>query len=394
MKVTALRIVGDGMVQKKAENLFDKIEAFASYGFNRSHSVEYSVISFWTMWLKTYYPVEFFAASMTNAANDGDEDWMKILVDDALSNYGIEVLPPDINVSTGRFEIVGDNALTAPFMSVKGVSENVTNFVLEARAKAQGGKFTDKAHFLSLVNKTKVNKRHQENLERVGAFANIEAGLPPRHPDRLKDQIELLPGLIVSHVKADRKIDADDKFTKAKIIHIVNETRACEGCDLHEKPHPVVRLGKSAKFMVVTDYPNWTEEKANKMMEGDGSSYVKKALNAAGHTMNDGYFTSLVKAAKNKEDKFLTNAQITSCSKYLDQEIEVLKPPVIVLLGNAAIKHFLPSVKPADMMGKVVFDAKLDASLVIGFNPMQIAFTESKQKDLDKIFEAVFDMVN
>lgn len=146
--------------------------------------------------------------------------------------------------------------------------------------------------------------------------------------------------------------------------------------------------------MVVTDYPNWTEEKANKMMEGEGSSYIKKALNEAGHTINDGYFTSLVKAAKNKEDKFLTNAQITSCSKYLDQEIEVLKPPVIVLLGNAAIKHFLPSVKPADMMGKVVFDAKLDASLVIGFNPMQIAFTESKQKDLEKIFKTVFDMVN
>lgn len=383
-----------GMSEKASGNLFDKIESFAGYGFNKSHAAVYSVISFWTMYLKTYYPVEFFAAALTVAANAGEDDDIRALVEDALSTYAIEMMPPDINLSSKRFEIVNDTMLTAPFTTIKGISENVTTFIQEARLKAVGHKFTDKAHFLSLVNKTKVNKRHQESLDKVGAFALIEAGLPPRHPDRLKDQLELLPGLIVAHVKADRKIDSGDKFLKSKIIQIVNETRICKDCNLTGKAHPVVRMGRTARFMVVTDAPNWTEDKANKMLEGDGCAYLKAAISNAGMTANDGYFTSLVKAAKNKDDKYLTNAQITSCSKYLDREIEVLKPPVIVLLGNAAIKHFLPSAKPSEMMGKVVFDAKLDASLVIGFNPMQIAFTESKQKELDKIFTQVFDMVN
>jgi DNA polymerase-3 subunit alpha len=374
-----------------AGDLFDKIEAFAGYGFNRSHAVEYSVISYWTMWVRVRYPAEYFAACLSIVG----EDKLTSLITDA-REYGIELLPPDINLSSDRFTIPDDKHLLAPFSSVKGISENTARRIVELREK-NGGKFTDVDHFEKVCKEvgSKVNVKVRGNLELVGALASITPGSAgPRDMTRRKDQIELMPGLIVDTVKADRSTDTKEPFLRAKIIHIIQEYRGCSACDLASQPHPAIRMGGNVKFMVVSDCPTWQEEKADKFLEGDAAECVKRAIKAAGLRPGDGYFTSLVKAKKN--DKFLTNGQINGCSGFFDRELELIKPPIIIALGSGAIKRLLPGLKgsTAELAGKVVYDPKLDASIVCGINAQQVHFDASKQDILDDIFRKVADILS
>ncbi|NQZ54733.1 MAG: DNA polymerase III subunit alpha [Piscirickettsiaceae bacterium] len=380
-----------GLDPTNAELLFDKIEKFAGYGFNKSHAVEYSIISYWAMWLKVYHRQEFYAASLSVAK----EDKLPGIVKDAESN-GIYVIPPDINKSGMDFESGYDekreqHVLYTPFNRLKGLSDNTTRAILAAREGRE--KFTSKEDFLKSVNKTKCNKRHQEVLDKTGAFADVELEqIPARHPDRLKEQMQLMPGLIVQSIKADRDL-AIASTTRMEIAKLVDETRHCERCTLAGGIHPETTLGKAPKFMVVTDAPNWSEEQNSKMMKGKACEYLETAIKDSGLKLNNGYYTSLVKSPKN--EKQLTNEQINGCSGYLKREIELLKPAVIIALGSGVIRHFVPDVKGGvmDLTGQVVYVPELDASIVFGISPGMISFDPAKSKDLQETFERVKELL-
>jgi uracil-DNA glycosylase family 4 len=377
-----------GMDEIPAGKLFDKIEAFAGYGFNRSHAVEYSLISYWCLWVRIRYPAEYFAACMSIVK----EEKLPSLVEEA-REFGIEILPPDINLSRERFTIPDDNHLLAPFSAIKGISENTALRIVELR-RGNGGAFKDMDDFLNITEAkgSKVNSKVRDVLDKVGALVPLQPGATPvRSIDRRRDQTELMGGLIIDSVKADRTTDLTEKFLRAKVISLVQEYKGCEGCDLAGQPHPTVRAKHTVKFMVVSDCPSWQEEKADKMLEGDAADFIKEAIKAAGLNPAEGYYTSLVKAKKN--DKFLTNAQINGCKGFLQRELELVKPAVIVALGSASIKHFIPGIKggTAELAGKVVFDKTLDASIVCGLNAQQLLFDPSKADILAAVFEKVAD---
>jgi DNA polymerase-3 subunit alpha len=373
-----------GMPTHTAAELFDKIEKFAGYGFNLSHAVEYTVISWWCMWLKIYHPGAFYAASLT--VND-DEGKLGGLVNDAKAR-GFAVYPPDINLSGLRYHASADRLL-APFHAVKGISDTVATHILAARDKAPGGKFTSREHFESLVNKSKVNQRHRDALDKVGAFADVEAGQPAaRDPARLRNQMELLPGIIQDVLKADRLTNTSDKLLRTKVIHIMNEYRSCKACPKQDEPHPAIRMGNStARYMVVFDGPSYYDGKKNKLLEGDNGLTLRNALKEAGVDPNEGYFTALVKAPKDKGEKFYSNEVLNACTGFLKKELELIKPAVIVTMGGAATRFFLPDVKAQESMGKHVFRADLDATIVVGLNVAQIAFDGTKAANLTEVCE-------
>jgi DNA polymerase-3 subunit alpha len=408
-----------GMSEGRAGALFDKIEAFAGYGFNRSHAVEYSIISVWTMWLRVRYPAEYFAACMSIVK----EDKLPGLVNDA-RECGIEVLPPDINKSRERFTIPDDKHILAPFSAVKGISENTALRIVELRERNRNwkvvkikkkrdgttedvygldeespvkGRFDSFEEFAICAGQpgSKVNAAAVANLDLVGAFANITPGSkPPRHPDRRKDQTELMPGLIIDAVKADRQTDVSDKFLRAKIITLAQEYKKCEGCDLAGKPHPTIRCKSTVKFMVVTDSPTYDEERADQLLHGEAADYIKTAIKEAGLGVGDGYYTTLVKSRKPKDQKFLTNAQLNGCRKFIERELELIKPSVIVALGSNTIKHFIPGAKPSELAGKAIYDAKLDATIICGLNPVQIVMDPTKIDVLLSTFEKVAEVLS
>jgi DNA polymerase III subunit alpha len=393
MKIKSIKkIPGSGMNPFAAGNLWDKIEVFAGYAFNKSHSVEYTIISWWAMWLKTHYPAEFYAASLTTVDR---EDKVSALVLDARKR-DIDVLPPDINLSSNRIEIRGERELLAPFQAVKGCSENAAAAIMQMRREA-GGAFKGRAELEELLAQHKLagkcNKTVRDRLDAVGAFVSIDGGLPALHPDRLKDRLEFMAGFTVDSVKADRRIEAS--VATAPVIRLIESLRACEGCSLKGGVHPVPRMGKTPKFMVVFDAPTWQEEKANKLFEGDSATYFKAALKDAGLSGNDCYVTALVKSPKPKGTKMLANEMINGCAQHLKRELEIVKPPVIVAMGSAAARFFVPSVKgsTSELVGKVVYDPALDASIVFGINPAQVIFDPSKVAQLQAVAQKIAELV-
>jgi DNA polymerase-3 subunit alpha len=385
-----------GMTEGSANALFDKIEVFAGYAFNKSHSVEYAVISWWTMWLKVNYPAEFFAASLTEI--DKEEKREPLVMDARRMN--MQVLPPDINRSSARVEIVGEDKLYAPFQALKGLSEKAAGYIVDARTK-WGKPFENRTDLDAALKAADYTGRHinqsvKDKLIVIGAFAECEGDkVPAMHPDRLKSRIELLPGFTVDTVKADRSLNAE-KLALLQLVRIAEEATSCDKCSLKGGCHPMPRIGKTPKFMVVSDNPNWQEEKAGRLLEGDNAKLVINALKEAGLSAQDGYFTTLVKSGKPRDQKTLTNEQLNNCGEYLKRELEILKPPVVVTLGSNAARFFAPGVKggSTELAGKVIFDPKLDASIVFGINPGQIFHDPGKYSILQTVAAKVADLIN
>jgi DNA polymerase-3 subunit alpha len=379
------------MTDYQANKLFDTIEKFAGYGFNKSHSVSYAIISYTAMYLKTHYPLDFFAASMSIL----DEDKMPSLVSDA-NTHGIEIYPPDINISTDKFEVGADHAgeqiLIIPFNRVKGISSLSALGLVEAR-EALGGSFKSVEEFRANVTSRRCNSRVMDSLDKVGAFAHIQVNaLPPRHPDRLKDQLELLPGLSSSHVSVTRKMLRTPETLKG-ITKLYSGLAKCADCSLAGGAHPTPIFGRKAEFMVITDCPTKNEDSVGKMLSGDGADFIKYSLQETGLKAANGYFTTLVKSIKN--GRKLTNEQINGCSQYLDHEIKLLTPAVIVLMGSDTIKRFLPAEKkPNEVRCKVVYSKEYDANFVVGMNPALLWFDVSRQDEMTEIFQVVADLIN
>lgn len=151
-----------------ANDLFDKMEKFAEYGFNKSHAVAYSVISYQTAFLKYYYPAEFFAALLSSEL--GNMDKITQYIGDA-KHFDIEVMPPSINESLWPFNVVGKN-IRFGMGAIKNVGVNAVEEIV--RERAQNGPFTGFVNFAERVNLKIINTRVIESLIKVGAFDECE----------------------------------------------------------------------------------------------------------------------------------------------------------------------------------------------------------------------------
>lgn len=160
-----------GINREKANEIFDFMEKFAGYGFNKSHAAAYAYVSYQTAWLKAHYPAEFMAASMSSELHNVDQ--LKLFYDDAQSQLnGITFLPPDINESFYRFIPNANKQIRYALGAIKGTGESAVNSIVEAREK--GGAFKSLFDFCERVGKQYINKRTIESLIRAGAFDCID----------------------------------------------------------------------------------------------------------------------------------------------------------------------------------------------------------------------------
>ncbi|MDJ0780664.1 MAG: DNA polymerase III subunit alpha [Desulfosarcinaceae bacterium] len=156
--------VSNGVEQQAATDLFDLIEKFGGYGFNKSHSAAYALISYQTAYLKAHYPVEFMAALLTSEM--GSIDGVVKFIGECRA-HSIEVLPPDINASSKSFTVNG-GSIRFGLVAVKNVGGNAIDAIIEARAA--DGPFDTLFNFCERVDLRRVNKRVVESLIRCGAF--------------------------------------------------------------------------------------------------------------------------------------------------------------------------------------------------------------------------------
>ncbi|HEY4573723.1 MAG TPA: DNA polymerase III subunit alpha, partial [Thermoanaerobaculia bacterium] len=155
---------GRGMPREKAAGLWDNIEPFAGYGFNKSHSVAYANLAYKTAYLKAHYPVAFMAAMLNSELNSTDSI-AKYAAE--CRNMGIRLLPPDINESGWYFTVVGDEVRYG-LGAVKGVGEGAIEEVLAARRRV--GRFRSLAHLATEIDLRTANRKVFESLIKAGAF--------------------------------------------------------------------------------------------------------------------------------------------------------------------------------------------------------------------------------
>ena len=161
--------MNNGTPERQARDLFDLMEKFASYGFNKSHAAAYALVAYQTAYLKAHYPAAFLAATLSADMNNTDS--VNIFYEDCAPNH-VEVLAPDINQSGFRFQPVNDRQILYGLGAVKGTGWAAIELMLATRE--QDGPFKDLFEFCRRLDLRKVNRRVIESLIRAGAFDKLE----------------------------------------------------------------------------------------------------------------------------------------------------------------------------------------------------------------------------
>ncbi|WP_326519037.1 DNA polymerase III subunit alpha [Acinetobacter sp. CAAS 2-6] len=154
-----------GIDEVTANHIFDYMEKFAGYGFNKSHAAAYALVAYQTAWLKAHYPAEFLSAVMSSEMQNTDS--VVFLIDDCRSN-GLEVLPPSVNRSLYHFHATDEKTIVYGLGAIKGVGEQAMQSVIESRQKE--GPYKDLFDFCHRIDLKKINKRTLEALIRAGAL--------------------------------------------------------------------------------------------------------------------------------------------------------------------------------------------------------------------------------
>ncbi|MEZ8823424.1 DNA polymerase III subunit alpha [Vibrio amylolyticus] len=274
--------IANGVDGELSMKIFDLVEKFAGYGFNKSHSAAYALVSYQTLWLKTHYPAEFMAAVMT-ADMDNTEKVIG-LVDECI-RMKLRLLPPDINAGLYRFNVDETGAIVYGIGAIKGVGEGPIEAILEARNR--GGHFKDLFDFCARIDLKKVNKRVIEKLIYAGAL------------DRLGPH-------------------------RAALMASLND--AVKGASQH---HQAEAFGQNDMFGVLTDEPDVIENKYTKVepwpekvwLEGERDTL---GLYLTGHPINAylkelGKYTScrLKDATPTRRDQSVTIAGLVIAARVM-----------------------------------------------------------------------------
>ncbi|MCH7912872.1 MAG: DNA polymerase III subunit alpha [Deltaproteobacteria bacterium] len=215
--------------QKKSAKIFDQMETFARYGFNKSHSAAYAMISYQTAYLKAHHPVEFIATLMSTEMGDTDKV-IKNLAE--CRGQGIEVLPPDVNEGKAHFTVVGDK-IRFGLSAVKNVGEKAVEVILESRERE--GRFKSLSDFCRRVDLRAVNRRVVESLIKCGAFDST---------GKLRSR---LMAVLDDAMKAGQSYQKDLQSNQIGIFEALGG--ADKGIENHEDHYPEIEEWSSTQVM-------------------------------------------------------------------------------------------------------------------------------------------------
>ena len=199
--------------KKQAVEIFELLEKFAEYGFNKSHATAYAMITFQTAWLKAYYPIEFLTANISSDINDTDRI-VKLILE--CRRMKIEVKTPDINLSNSDFQIINNNTIQYGLSAIKNIGAKATEGIIQYRQK--------KGSFKSIFDLAKVvppiNKKVLESLILVGACDSLE-----EHRYEMYESLELILNFIAKyHKKADSQQESlfGEETLKSKVPELLD----------------------------------------------------------------------------------------------------------------------------------------------------------------------------
>ncbi|MBQ2350382.1 MAG: DNA polymerase III subunit alpha [Cytophagales bacterium] len=208
--------------QKESNDIFDMMETFAQYGFNKSHAAAYSVIAFQTAYLKTYYPTEFMAASLINA--QGTTEAITPLLQDC-QRMRIQIKGPSVNTSNYDFDVGEEGEICYGLAGIKGVGESSARCIIETRERH--GKFNNIFDFSESIDLRAVNKKTFESLALSGAFDCLNSGNRRQYIISTNDGTSFIEQIIsyVGKVKAEEEEMKNSLFGDLGQFNIMSTPR-------------------------------------------------------------------------------------------------------------------------------------------------------------------------
>jgi DNA polymerase-3 subunit alpha len=322
-----------------AEDVYDKMAKFAEYGFNKSHSAAYGLVTYHTAYLKAHYATEYMSALLTSAAGKQD-DVIKYIAD--CRAHQIEVLPPDVNKSDFDFALEGDRKIRFGFRAIKGVGDKAIESIIEGREKCGG--FTNMYSFLENVDASAVNKGALEAMIKAGAFTSV-------HPVRS----ELLASLD-NLLEVAKSIQKDKKSGQGNLFGVCTEENGAssDGVDLvkQEEWPEHVRLGfeKEVLGLYVSGHPLRKYEKEIRLYSSCGtiSELHGKYVNVEAQCTLAGILTGQTLKTSQKSGSNFAVAKLEDISSSI--EVMFFKR----ILGKS--EPIIFSDQPVIVSGKIKFD--------------------------------------
>ena len=285
-----------GVDSEKAAQIFDQVNKFADYGFNKSHAAAYAVVAYQTAWLKANYPVEFIAASMT--LDMGNTEKLNVYRQE-LARLSIDLIPPDINESHSSFAVrkpksVGEKgAVLYALSAVKNVGDKAMESLVKERTL--GGPFANVMDFAKRLNGKVVNKRLIENLITAGAFDSLEM-----NRKKLFNSIDIITKMTLASDR-ERENNQENLFSEEALTTDVEKQNFK---DVNDWPK-LERLGKEFESVgfYLSDHP--LDVYGDTLSRLGVQSYASLGINSAGTRPKlAGVIDSIRERTSSKGNKF------------------------------------------------------------------------------------------
>ncbi len=375
----------------RRKKIFDKQEAmefwrglqeWAKYGFNKSHSVEYALLGYWCAWLRLYYPTEFICASLTYGSAEKKSE----IVEEAY-RLGLTLVLPKVGISDPILWVSREHKLYIPFIEVKGIGEK-TAF------DAAGQKKTKQIQ--SFFGKKKKVQRHKgklgDLLDKIGAYSDKEIEItgeikelfdfrvilnPRHHYVKLYDMM----GGAIKRRELDGFLNLEPKVMKSyrKIKTFIHKTNtfeghdklaSCERCELREECDAPVppSIGKY-NILVLGEAPGRDEDAEGEGFVGRSGQEVWKYLKKK-NIKREMFYISNVNKCWPRESRKPNREQIKACRRWLNKELKMIQPILILAFGNTSLQFFTGRKSGImGMSGQVEWNEKYGAWIVWCLHP-------------------------
>lgn len=331
----------------EAEKVWDQLSAFGGYGFNKAHSVEYSLISYWTMWLKVYYPKEFMCGLLTYGGITHKPEYIQ-----EARRLGLDINLPKVGTSDAVkwTTTKTGNKIYAPFMEIKGIGQVQAEKISGKRAsKSSGGML----NIATIGGKLDVSKATQEILEKIGAFSERELS-----PQEVKDAEKYFNFRLARDIKEryarifagafqlDKPKENDLYTCNLPDINLIKIQRFlkkvnCNKCSLMaECREPVCPSIGRYNIMIAGEAPGIDEDREGIGFVGKaGDKILWPELKRYGLRPSMFHITNVCKCWPSKT-KNPTKEHIEACRPIITEEIKGLQPILILAFGNTGVQLF------------------------------------------------------
>jgi DNA polymerase-3 subunit alpha len=334
-----------GISKDTAQHIFDRMEKFASYGFNKSHSAAYAVISVRTAYLKANYTAEFMAASLTTEMDDSDR--IMILIEDC-REAGVEIVPPDVNRCDAEFK-VEDGKVLFGLSAVKNVGVNAVKRIVEERKS--GGPYKSLADLCRRISSKAVNRRVYESLIQSGALDKL--------PGHRAQKLHNLPGILEQTAKCARDAEkgqfalftaeqspTEDKLDLCEPWPALDELRReKEALGFFLSGHPLDKFrGALEIFSTVTTATLKSSSNGKHAVLGGVVTTVKNTVDKKQNPMA---FVAVEDSAGQAEVMMFSDV-LTKCRQYISPDRVLLFEGKISCRNGGEGKLLVNSVTPVD----------------------------------------------